>query len=164
MTIISRCQVLQQGEWAKIKKTSKCGKNCHFLADFWCFFEFISILTAWSQLLTLHLNSTNFGGNFETTYSSGSVLIRNLIFSMEFVICGKILDEKSLCAISLIEILLIPLHRCMDMAMKFLQSHQIILEPYWHQVAKQPKLSMPISFFGKQSLGLKWPHLKMAIP
>ena len=81
----------------EIKKTSKIGQKLPFFGQFLGFFKVISILTAWSQLLTLHLNSTNFWGYFETTYSSGSVLIRNLIFSIEFVICGKTLDEKSLC-------------------------------------------------------------------
>ena len=61
------------------------------------FFEVISILIAWLQLLTLHPNSTNFGGNFETSYSSGSVLLRNLIFSIEFEIYMKILSENALC-------------------------------------------------------------------
>ena len=66
---------------------------------FFMFFEIISIIIAWLQLMTLHLNSTNFPRNFGTSYSSGSVLIRNLIFSIEFEIYGKILSEKALCAL-----------------------------------------------------------------
>ena len=33
---------------------------------------------------------------FETSHSSESILIRNFMFSIEFVICGKIFYEKSL--------------------------------------------------------------------
>jgi len=59
-------------------------------------FEVISIPTAWSQLITIYLNSTKFLGIFETGYSSRSGLIRNLISTIEFALCGKILSEKSL--------------------------------------------------------------------
>ena len=60
------------------------------------FFEIILILTAWSQLPTLHPNFTKFWENFETSCSSGTVLIRNLLFSIKFEIYGKILGEKAL--------------------------------------------------------------------
>ena len=82
----------------RIKKTSKIGQKLPFLGQFLRFFKDFSILTERSQLLTLEPNSTSCWGNFETTYSSGSVFIRNLIFSIEFVLCGKILIEIALCA------------------------------------------------------------------
>ena len=47
--------------------------------------------------MTLDPNFTNFWENNDTSYSSGSVLIRNLIVSTEFVFCGKILSEMALC-------------------------------------------------------------------
>ena len=84
----------------EIKKTSKIGQKLPFFGHFLRFFKVISILTAWSQLLTLEPNSTSCWGNFETTYSSGSVFVRNLIFSIEFVLCGQILSAKALCAMS----------------------------------------------------------------
>ena len=84
----------------RIKKTSKIGQKLPFFGQFLRFFKVISILTAWSQLLTLEPNSTSCWGNFETTYSSGSVFVRNLIFGIEFVLCGKILVEIALCAVA----------------------------------------------------------------
>lgn len=50
----------------KQRRLQKYSRICHFLAIFW-------ILTAWTQLMRLHLNSTKFRGNFETTYKSGTV-------------------------------------------------------------------------------------------
>ena len=72
-----------------------------FFGRFLMFFEVFSILTAWSQLLTLHPNSTNFGGNFEISCRSGSVLIKNLVFSIEFEIYRKILSVNALCEVYL---------------------------------------------------------------
>ena len=81
----------------EFKKNLRIGQKLPFLGQFLMFFEIISIINDWSQLMTLHLNSTKFLGNFDTSYSSGPVLIRNLILSIEIVLYGKILSEKSLC-------------------------------------------------------------------
>ena len=69
-----------------------------FFGQFLMFLEVISILNDWLQLMILHLNSTKFLENFDTSYSSEPVLIRKLILSIEIVLYGKILSEKSLCA------------------------------------------------------------------
>ena len=59
--------------------------------------EVFSNSNAWSQLIAMDIYSTNIWRIFETSHSSGSILIRNLIFSTEFVIYGKIFSEKSMC-------------------------------------------------------------------
>ena len=81
-------QILQPGSWHKenFKNRAKIAIYGHFLM----FFEVISILIAWFKLMTLHLSSTNFLGNFEINYSSWSVLIRKLISGIEFVFCRQI--------------------------------------------------------------------------
>ena len=56
----------------RIKETLKIRQKLPFFGHFFfMYFEVIS--TAWSQLMTLHFSSTNFWGNFQTTYNSGSL-------------------------------------------------------------------------------------------
>ena len=54
--------------------------------------------------MALHFTSTNFKGNFDTNYSSRSVLIRNFRSSMEFDFCGQFLNEKVLCVLYVVKI------------------------------------------------------------
>ena len=73
-------------------------KNVVKIAILAVFFEVLEVFShsaAWSQLVTMDIYSTNIHEIFETSHSSGSVLIRNLIFSTEFVIYGKIFSQIS---------------------------------------------------------------------
>ena len=72
------------------------------IAIFSHFFEVTLNSAAWLQLGVIELKSTTFMGNFESIHSSGSVLISNFIFIIEFAMSGNSFHEKSFCVGSIL--------------------------------------------------------------